>query len=137
MVTELADDDVRDKARSGKAPVNRPLRRRRTRHPVFASATNKLGTHVLVHFQFGRLVLQDRGDVFSYLLLWLFATAADLLSRIAQVQIGRKSQKVLNASTGAAIPLPPPTRCQVNAVQQLDELGMFQLDTSYFPQVLR
>ena len=38
-----------------------------------------LGTHVLVHFQFGRLVLQDGGDVFSYLLLWLFTTAADLL----------------------------------------------------------
>ena len=59
VVAELGDDDLSDQPWSGDAASNRPHRRRRARHAVFAVPAGVLGSHVDVYFELRRDVLQN------------------------------------------------------------------------------
>ena len=65
MVAKLADDDLRNQSGAGDASRDRPLRGRRTRHPIFAVAARVLRPHVLVHFQLRRDVFENPGDLLA------------------------------------------------------------------------
>ena len=84
VVAELADDDLSDQPRSGDAASNRPHRRRRARHAVFAVPAGVLGPHVDVHFELRRDVLQDPALVLADAVFGSAAAGA-LLVRLAQV----------------------------------------------------
>ena len=84
VVTEFGDDDLSDQSRPSDAAVDRPHRRRRARHAVFAVAARVLGTHVDVHFQLRRDVLQDPALVLADAIFRSAAAGAPLV-RLAQV----------------------------------------------------
>ena len=84
VVAELADDDLSDEPWSGDAASNRPLGRRWAHHAIFAVPAGVLGSHVDVHFELRRHVLQDLGLVLADAILRPTAAGA-LLFRLAQV----------------------------------------------------
>ena len=86
VVAELGDDDLSDQPRSGDAASNRPHGRRRARHAVFAVPAGVLGSHVDVHFELRRDVLQNPALVLADAILGPTAAGA-LLVRFAQVML--------------------------------------------------
>ena len=86
VVAELGDDDLRDQAWSGDATSNRPHRRRRACHAVLAVSAGVLGSHVDVHFELRRDVLQNPALVLANA-IFRPAAARTLLVRFAQVML--------------------------------------------------
>ena len=62
VIAELSDDDLSDQPWSGDAASNRPHRRRWAHHAIFAVPAGVLGSHVDVHFELRRDVLQNLGS---------------------------------------------------------------------------
>ena len=86
MVAELGDDDLSDQPRSGDAASNRSLGRWRARHAVFAVPAGVLESHVDMHFELRRHILQNAALVLADAVLGPTAAGA-LLVRFAQVML--------------------------------------------------
>ena len=86
VVAELGDDDLRDQPWSGDAASNRPHRRRRACHAVLAVPAGVLGSHVDVHFELRRNVLQNPALVLADAVFGATAAGA-LLVRFAQIML--------------------------------------------------
>ena len=84
VVAELGDDDLRDQPWSGDAASDRPHGRRRACHAVFAVPAGVLGSHVDVHFELRRHVLQNAALVLADA-VFRPAAARALLVRFAQI----------------------------------------------------
>ena len=100
VVAELGDDDLSDQPRSGDAASNRPHRRRRARHAIFAVPAGVLGSHVDVHFELRRDVLQDSALVLADAVLGPTAAGA-LLVRLAQVMLVPKVRQLVEVEFSA------------------------------------
>ena len=100
VVAELGDDDLSDEPWSGDAASNRPHRRRRARHAIFAVPAGVLGSHVDVHFELRRDVLQNPALVLADAVLGPTAAGA-LLVRLAQVMLVPKVRQLVEVEFSA------------------------------------
>jgi hypothetical protein len=90
VVAELGDDDL----------SNRPHRRGRARHAILAVPAGVLGSHVDVHFELRRDVLQDPALVLADAVLGATAAGA-LLVRFAQVLLVPKVRQFVEVDLPA------------------------------------
>ena len=65
VIAKLADDNFGDEPGTGDAAGNRSGRRRRAGHAVLAIAASILAPHILMHFQPGGDMFQNRRHVFA------------------------------------------------------------------------
>ena len=100
VVAELTDDDLSDQPWSGDAASNRPHRRRWARHAIFAVPAGVLGSHVDVHFELRRDVLQNPALVLADAVLGPTAAGA-LLVRLAQVMLVPKVRQLIEVEFSA------------------------------------
>jgi hypothetical protein len=84
VIAELSDDDLSNQPWSGDAASNRPHRRWLAHHSIFAVPAGVLGSHVDVHFELRRHVLENAALVLADAVFGPTA-AGTLLVRFAQV----------------------------------------------------